>query len=213
MGDRATICNNWKWKASFKSCMPFCLFFFFFKESLLISHDFSCFLCHHSDRLHWGSQDSMTWTNARVNWFSLHFLWRREISLEGATSSSISYHPIWKVICQDDLGLDETKVRISMAKSLGEVIDFPEWTQNVKDTCVPRESPQKAFPPKLSIIRNMSVISFLNSCLRNSRTNDYRGSKIVYALYKNLDFTSSYLMWLLPCPVNQWPALCPSVES
>ena len=193
--------------------MLFCLFVCFFKESLLISHDFSCFLCHHNDQLHWGSQDSMTWTNAWVNWFSLHFLWRREISLEDATSSSISYHPIWKVICQGDLGLDETKVRISMAKSLGEVIDFPEWTQNVKDICVPHESPQKAFPPKLSIIRNMSVTSFLNSCLRNSRTNDYRGSNIVYALYKNLDFTSSYLMWLLPCPVNQWPALSPSVES
>lgn len=93
--------------------------------------------------------------------------------LKGTTSSSISYYPIWKLICEGDLGVDENKFRILMSRSLGEVIwmGFPERTQNVESNCVPCQSPQKAFTAKPSIIRNMSVISFLSSCLISSRAN------------------------------------------
>lgn len=169
----------------------------------------------HRDELHWAHKFPRTRTSAWVYAPSHHVLWRKEISLETRVSSSISYYSIWKMICQGDLGPHEGKIRISMARSLGEVkwIDFPEWAQNVKKkkNCIPCESPQKAFPEKLSIIRNMPVISFLGACLMSLGTTCLQRQQGRYTLIKNLDLSSSSLTWLQPllCPVNQWPTLSP----
>lgn len=53
---------------------------------------------------------------------------------------------------------------------------FPEWTQNVKKKekkkkgVIPGESPQKTFTEKLSIIRNIPVITFLGVSLMSLAT-------------------------------------------